>query len=57
MFHQPNKFMLNKLADKLEIPRDKMPSNVVENFGNSSGVSIPIAITYKSGREVGKKSG
>ena len=23
MFHQPNKFMLNKLADKLEIPREK----------------------------------
>lgn len=46
MFHQPNKFMLNKLADKLEIPRDKMPSNIVENFGNASGVSIPTAITY-----------
>jgi 3-oxoacyl-[acyl-carrier-protein] synthase III len=44
LFHQPNKFMLNKLADKLEVPREKMPSNVVEHFGNSSGVSIPMAI-------------
>ena len=40
--HQPNRFMLNKLADKLNIPHEKMPSNVVENFGNSSGVTIPM---------------
>lgn len=52
MFHQPNKFMLNKLADKLEIPREKMPSNVVENFGNASGVSIPTAITYNLGKRL-----
>jgi len=46
MFHQPNKFMLNKLADKLEIPHEKMPSNIVENFGNASGVSIPTVICF-----------
>lgn len=46
MFHQPNRFMLQKLADKIEIPRDKMPSNIVENFGNASGVSIPTNITF-----------
>ena len=38
--------MLNKLADKLKIPHVKMPSNVVEEFGNSSGASIPTLITY-----------
>lgn len=41
--HQPNRFMLHKLADKLGIPHDKMPSNVVGEFGNSSGVTIPVA--------------
>ena len=46
MFHQPNKFMLNKLADRLGIDRYKLPSNIVENFGNSSGVTIPLNITY-----------
>ena len=46
LFHQPNRFMLQKLADKLNIPRDKMPSNIVESFGNSSGVTIPLAATY-----------
>lgn len=56
MFHQPNKFMLNKLADKLEVPRNKMPNNVVENFGNASGVSIPTAITYNLGEKLTKES-
>lgn len=52
MFHQPNKFMLNKLADKLEIPREKMPSNIVENFGNASGVTVPTNISYNLGDEL-----
>jgi len=43
LFHQPNRFMLQKLAEKLGVPYDKMPSNVVERFGNSSGVTIPVA--------------
>ena len=55
MFHQPNKFMLNKLADKMEVPRNKMPSNVVENFGNASGVSIPTVITYNLGKKLTKE--
>lgn len=44
--HQPNRFMLHKLADKLGVPHHKMPSNIVENFGNSSGVTIPMATAY-----------
>lgn len=42
--HQPNRFMLQKLAERLQIPPEKMPSNVVEHFGNSSGASIPACI-------------
>ena len=42
--HQPNRFMLQKLADKMKVPHSKMPNNVVERFGNSSGSTIPIAI-------------
>ncbi|MES2206971.1 MAG: ketoacyl-ACP synthase III [Pseudomonadota bacterium] len=45
LFHQPNRFMLEKLADKIGVPYKKMPMNVVEKYGNSSGVTIPIAIT------------
>ncbi len=52
LFHQPNKFMLQKLADKLKVPYAKMPFNVVEHFGNSSGVSIPTAITFNLAQEL-----
>lgn len=44
LFHQPNRFMLQKLADKIGIPHAKVPMNVVEKYGNSSGVTIPMAI-------------
>ncbi len=50
LFHQPNKFMLQKLSDKLNIPWEKVPMNVVENFGNSSGSTIPVAITHNLSR-------
>ncbi len=46
LFHQPNKFMLKKLADKIGVPYEKMFMNVVENFGNPSGASIPMNIVY-----------
>jgi 3-oxoacyl-[acyl-carrier-protein] synthase-3 len=46
MFHQPNRFMLEKVAKKLGIPKEKIPSNIVEKFGNSSSASIPVTITH-----------
>ena len=52
MFHQPNKFMLEKLADKMKVSYDRLPNNVVENFGNASGVSIPTAITYNLAKDL-----
>lgn len=42
LFHQPNKFMLQKLAEKAGLPKDKLPMNLVENYGNPSGASIPL---------------
>ena len=45
-FHQPNKFMLQKLADKAGLPFEKLPMNLVENFGNPSGSSIPLTAIY-----------
>ncbi|HOW86846.1 MAG TPA: ketoacyl-ACP synthase III [Candidatus Aminicenantes bacterium] len=52
MFHQPNRFMLRKLADKMQVGYEKMPSNIVENFGNSSGVTIPLAVTFNAGERL-----
>lgn len=50
MFHQPNKFMLQKLADKMKVPRERLPSNIVENFGNGSGATIPTNLTFNLAR-------
>ena len=46
IFHQPNRFMLEKLADKIGVAREKMPNNIVENFGNSNSVTIPVDLTF-----------
>jgi 3-oxoacyl-[acyl-carrier-protein] synthase-3 len=53
--HQPNRFMLQKLADKMKVPYAKMPMNVVEHFGNSSGVTIPMAIAFNMGTRLTKE--
>jgi 3-oxoacyl-[acyl-carrier-protein] synthase-3 len=52
LFHQPNKFMLHKIAEKLSVPFDKMPSNIVEKYGNSSGVTVPANICVNLGQRV-----
>ena len=44
--------MLKKLADKMDIPYDKMPNNVVENFGNSNSVSTPTNIAFNLGEKL-----
>lgn len=41
--HQANRYMVRKLAEKMNIPPEKVPSNVVGHFGNSSGATIPVA--------------
>lgn len=46
MFHQPNRFVLKKLADHLKIPYEKMPNNIVELFGNSCGPTLAVNLTY-----------
>jgi 3-oxoacyl-[acyl-carrier-protein] synthase-3 len=46
LFHQPNKFMLQKLAQKLGVPFEKMPMNLVESYGNPSGASIPLVAIH-----------
>ena len=47
--HQPNRFMLQKLADLMGVPREILFNNIVENFGNSSAVTIPLNIAYNLG--------
>jgi 3-oxoacyl-[acyl-carrier-protein] synthase-3 len=44
--HQPNQFMVRKLADKMKIPYAKMPNNVTEHFGNNGSVTIPTVMAF-----------
>ena len=45
LFHQPNKFMLKKLAEILGVGGDKVPMGLVEEYGNSSGATIPATLS------------
>ncbi|WP_422080654.1 3-oxoacyl-ACP synthase III family protein [Ulvibacterium sp.] len=56
MFHQPNKFMVKQLANAMGVTNEKMPNNLVENFGNSASVTIPILISYNLGDRLKKES-
>lgn len=51
LFHQPNKFMVQKLCQRMGIPFEKMPANIVETFGNSSGSCVGVNITYNLGEK------
>ncbi|HEU4733225.1 MAG TPA: ketoacyl-ACP synthase III [Kofleriaceae bacterium] len=52
MFHQPNRFILERIASKMKIPVAKMPNEIVTNFGNLSSASIPAAINYYLGDQL-----
>lgn len=52
MLHQPNRFMLQKIARKLKVDEDRLPMNIVERFGNSSGVTVPLNICYNLGEKL-----
>ena len=55
LFHQPNKFMLQKLADKMKVPYEKMPMNVVGDFGNSNSNTVPFALASNLSEEIKRK--
>ena len=35
---------LEKLADKMNVDRNKMPNNIVSKYGNGSGITVPLNI-------------
>lgn len=45
LFHQPNKFMLQKLAIAIGVPFNKVPMDITEKYGNSDSGTIPVAMT------------
>jgi len=51
IFHQANKYMLNYLRRKINIPKDKFYINI-ENTGNTVSATIPIALSECINRKV-----
>ena len=54
IFHQANKFMLDHLVSKMDIPKEKA-SYSIEKFGNTSCASIPLCITDQLQNKINKK--
>lgn len=50
--HQPNRFMLERLADLMGVSRSILFNNIVENFGNSSSSTIPVDIAFNLGKRL-----
>jgi 3-oxoacyl-[acyl-carrier-protein] synthase-3 len=50
VFHQANRFMLEYLAKRIKIPPEKFVISM-EDYGNTSSASIPLAITTSGVRE------
>lgn len=42
--HQSSVFTLKKLAQRLEVPQEKMPNDIVPLYGNSSSATIPVTL-------------
>jgi 3-oxoacyl-[acyl-carrier-protein] synthase-3 len=49
LFHQPNKFMLKKLAQKMKIPYEQMPNNICQKYGNGSSITVPLNVCENLG--------
>ena len=56
LFHQPNRFILDKLANKLKIDKSKLPMDLVEKTGNPSGASIPLMTSLDFGKKFEEKA-
>lgn len=50
VFHQANRFMVDHIAHKMKLDKDKYPISI-DRYGNTNGVSIPITIVDLCERE------
>ncbi|MCG8586790.1 MAG: ketoacyl-ACP synthase III [Pirellulales bacterium] len=51
LLHQPHRYLLECLAEKANIPKEKLPIGL-QRFGNTSGASIPMLMTTELGQEL-----
>lgn len=50
VLHQANKFMINKIAKKLKVDMNKVPS-CLKDYGNTTNSSIPLTIVTQCNKE------
>lgn len=50
VLHQANKFMINKIAKKLKVDLNKVPS-CLKDYGNTTNSSIPLTIVTQCNKE------
>jgi len=55
IFHQANKRIIDSVISKLEIPENKVLTNI-EDYGNTSSASIPIILSESLEKEIIKKN-
>lgn len=48
LLHQANAFIIDRLRAKLGVPKEKVPDQVIRQFGNSSAGTIPMCISNLS---------
>ena len=53
--HQANKFLCEKIRKKLKFPAEKVPYNI-EEFGNTSGATIPLLLVTTLKQQLENKS-
>ncbi len=56
LFHQPNPFILKQMAEKMKIPAEKLPNNIVSLYGNCSSVTIPLNTAHNCGEALVRES-
>ena len=44
--HQSSCFTLKKLCERLGVPKEKLPLDIVPIYGNSSSATIPVTLTH-----------
>jgi 3-oxoacyl-[acyl-carrier-protein] synthase-3 len=51
LLHQANTFMINHIAKKAKLPREKVPINI-DRYGNTSSATIPLLMTTDLAKEL-----
>ena len=54
-FHQPNRYILEKLAERCGIAKEKMPMSTTEKYGNSNSSTIPVTIVDAAQKDLQEK--